>query len=106
MESEAVLIATPELSKSKRAILDELVFRIESVEKGRGKKYILLNTPNEKLEQIIKVLPGMTSPTIMPLAREGWSSLHSVIDESQFWEVIGNLKRNGAEGILVLPLRT
>jgi ATP phosphoribosyltransferase len=104
MESEAVLIATPELSKSKRAILDELVFRIESVEKGRGKKYILLNTPNEKLEQIIKVLPGMTSPTIMPLAREGWSSLHSVINESQFWEVIGNLKRNGAEGILVLPI--
>lgn len=104
MDSEAVLIATPELSKSKRAILDELVFRIESVEKGKGKKYILLNTPNEKLEQIIKVLPGMTSPTIMPLAREGWSSLHSVIDESQFWEVIGNLKRNGAEGILVLPI--
>lgn len=104
MDSEAVLIATPELSQSKRAILDELVFRIESVEKGRGKKYILLNTPNEKLEQIIKVLPGMTSPTIMPLAREGWSSLHSVIDESQFWEVIGNLKRNGAEGILVLPI--
>jgi len=104
MNSEAVLIATPNLAKSKKAILDELIFRIESVEKGKGKKYILLNTPNDKLEQIIKVLPGMTSPTIMPLAREGWSSLHSVISESEFWEVIGNLKRNGAEGILVLPI--
>lgn len=104
MNSEAVLITNPDLPQAKQAILDELVFRIESVEKGRGKKYVLLNTPNEKLEQIIKVLPGMTSPTIMPLAREGWSSLHSVINESEFWEVIGNLKRNGAEGILVLPI--
>ena len=104
MESEAVMIANQELSKSKKAILDELIFRIESVEKGKGKKYVLLNVPNEKLEQIIKVLPGMTSPTIMPLAKEGWSSLHSVINESEFWEVIGNLKRNGAEGILVLPI--
>ncbi len=104
MESEAVLVATPNLSKEKQAILDELIFRIESVEKGRGKKYIMLNAPNDKLEQIIKVLPGMTSPTIMPLARSGWSSLHSVINESEFWVVIGNLKRSGAEGILVLPI--
>jgi ATP phosphoribosyltransferase len=104
MNSEAVIVATPNLSKEKQAILDELIFRIEAVEKGRGKKYILLNAPNNKLDQIIKVLPGMTSPTIMPLAKSGWSSLHSVINESEFWEVIGNLKKNGAEGILVLPI--
>lgn len=104
IESEAVMVATPNLSKEKQAILDELIFRIEAVEKGRGKKYILLNAPNEKLDQIIKVLPGMTSPTIMPLARSGWSSLHSVINEREFWEVIGKLKKNGAEGILVLPI--
>ena len=104
MKSEAIMIANPLLSKEKQAILDELIFRIESVENGRGKKYILLNAPNEKMEQIIKVLPGMTSPTLMPLAKPGWSSLHSVITESEFWEVIGNLKRNGAEGILVLPI--
>ncbi len=104
MKSEAVLIANPALSKEKQAILDELIFRIESVENGKRKKYILLNAPNEKMEQIIKVLPGMTSPTLMPLARPGWSSLHSVISETEFWEVIGNLKRNGAEGILVLPI--
>ena len=104
MESEAVLVATPNLSKEKQVILDELIFRIEAVEKGRGKKYIMLNAPNNKLEQIIKVLPGMTSPTIMPLAKTGWSSLHSVINESEFWVVIGNLKKNGAEGILVLPI--
>ena len=104
MDSEAVLVATPNLPIGKQTILDELIFRIEAVEKGRGKKYILLNAPNEKLEQIIKVLPGMTSPTIMPLAKSGWSSLHSVINDSEFWEVIGNLKKNGAEGILVLPI--
>ena len=104
MKSEALMIANPSLTKEKQAILDELIFRIESVENGKGKKYILLNAPNEKMEQIIKVLPGMTSPTLMPLAKPGWSSLHSVINESEFWEVIGNLKRNGAEGILVLPI--
>lgn len=104
MNSEAVIVATPNLSNEKQVILDELIFRIEAVEKGRGKKYILLNAPNEKLDQIIKVLPGMTSPTIMPLAKSGWSSLHSVINESEFWEVIGNLKKNGAEGILVIPI--
>jgi len=104
MKSEAVMVANLNLSKEKQSILDELIFRIESVENGKGKKYILLNAPNEKLKQIIKVLPGMTSPTLMPLAKPGWSSLHSVIAESEFWEVIGNLKRNGAEGILVLPI--
>jgi len=104
MKSEAVMVANPNLAKEKQVILDELIFRIESVENGKGKKYILLNAPNDKMEQIIKVLPGMTSPTLMPLARPGWSSLHSVIAETEFWEVIGNLKRNGAEGILVLPI--
>ena len=104
MESEAVIVATPDLSKEKQVILDELIFRIEAVEKGKGKKYILLNAPNDKLDQIIRVLPGMTSPTIMPLAKPGWSSLHSVINEKEFWEVIGNLKKSGAEGILVLPI--
>jgi len=104
LESEAVLVACPNLTKSKQSILDELIFRIESVEKGRGKKYILLNAPNDKLDQIIKVLPGISSPTVMPLAKHGWSSLHSVISESELWDVIGNLKRNGAEGILVLPI--
>ena len=104
MDSEAVIVATPNLPIDKQAVLDELIFRIEAVEKGKGKKYIMLNAPNDKLEQIIKVLPGMTSPTIMPLARTGWSSLHSVINESEFWVVIGNLKKNGAEGILVLPI--
>jgi ATP phosphoribosyltransferase len=104
LESEAVLVANPDLSNSKQAILDELIFRIESVEKGRGKKYLLLNAPNNKLDQIVQVLPGMTSPTIMSLAKPGWSSLHSVINESELWEVIGRLKRNGAEGILVLPI--
>lgn len=104
MQSEAVLVATPNLSKEKKAILDELIFRIEAVEKGRGKKYVLLNAPNDKLTNIIEVLPGATSPSIMPLAREGWSSLHSVINDDEFWEVIGNLKRNGAEGILIVPI--
>jgi len=104
MDSEAVLIANQNLPEDKKSILDELIFRIESVEKGMGKKYILLNAPNEHLDNIIEVLPGMTSPTIMPLAKEGWSSLHSVINEDDFWEVIGNLKRNGAEGILVVPI--
>ena len=71
---------------------------------GKGKKYILLNAPNHKLDKIVEVLPGTTSPTVMPLVREGWSSLHSVINDDEFWEVIGNLKKNGAEGILVVPI--
>jgi len=104
MKSEAVLVANPKLSKEKQGILDELIFRIESVEMGKGKKYILLNAPNHKLDKIVEVLPGTTSPTVMPLVREGWSSLHSVINDDEFWEVIGNLKKNGAEGILVVPI--
>jgi ATP phosphoribosyltransferase len=102
--SEAVLISTPGLSPQKQAILNELIFRIESVERSKGKKYIMLNTPNEKLPQIISMLPGMKSPTVVPLAESGWSSVHSVIDEKFFWENISQLKALGAEGILVLPI--
>jgi ATP phosphoribosyltransferase len=104
MKSEAILIANPNLSPEKQEILDELIFRIESVQRAEGKKYILLNVPNEKIEEITNLLPGMKSPTLVPLAKEGWSSMHSVIDEKEFWEVIGRLKKAGAEGILVIPI--
>lgn len=103
-QSEALLIGHPGMASEKRAILDELLFRINAVQTACGKKYILLNAPNENLDRIIAVIPGMKSPTIMPLAKEGWSSMHSVIDERQFWEVIGQLKSFGAEGILVIPI--
>lgn len=102
--SEAVLISTPNLSAEKQRILGELLFRIESVERSKGKKYIMLNAPNDKLAEITKMLPGMKSPTIMPLAESGWSSVHSVIEEKYFWENILKLKALGAEGILVLPI--
>jgi len=104
MHSEAVLVANPNLSSAKKAILDEFIFRMESVQRANGKKYILLNAPNEKIQEIAKLLPGMKSPTVVPLAQEGWSSMHSVIEENTFWEVIGNLKKAGAEGILVVPI--
>lgn len=104
MQSEAVLIANPNLSPEKKEILDELIFRIESVQRAEGKKYILLNVPNEKIEEITNLLPGMKAPTLVPLAKEGWSSMHSVISEDDFWEVIGRLKKAGAEGILVVPI--
>jgi len=104
MQSEAVLIATANLSKEKKAILKELIFRIEAVQTAEDKKYILLNAPNEKLPEIFDILPGMRSPTVLPLAQEGWSSVHSVISEKRFWEIIGKLKTAGAEGILVIPI--
>jgi ATP phosphoribosyltransferase len=104
MKSEAVLIANPNLSAKKQEILDELIFRIESVQRAEGKKYILLNVPNEKVEEITSLLPGMKAPTLVPLAKEGWSSMHSVIEENDFWDVIGKLKKAGAEGILVVPI--
>ncbi len=104
MKSEAVLIANPNLRAEKQEILNELIFRIESVQRAEGKKYILLNVPNEKIEEIISLLPGMKAPTLVPLAKEGWSSMHSVISEDDFWEVIGRLKKAGAEGILVVPI--
>ncbi len=104
IKSEAVLIANPTLSAEKQAILDELIFRMESVQRAEKKKYILLNAPNEKLAEIESYLPGMKSPTVMPLAEEGWSSVHSVIEEKDFWEIIGKLKSAGATGILVIPI--
>lgn len=104
MQSEAVIIANTELNAEKQAILDKLLFRIEAVKKARNNKYILLNCPNEAIEKITSVIPGMKSPTIVPLKREGWSSLHSVVDENDFWEKIDLLKGFGAEGILVVPI--
>ena len=102
--SEAVLIAPQKLSVEKQAILDDLIFRMESVERAKDKKYILLNAPNEKIEEISDILPGMKSPTVTPLAESGWSSVHSVIAENDFWEIIGKLKEAGAQGILVVPI--
>lgn len=104
MKSEALLIGNPEMSEEKKEILKELLFRFEAVKAAEDKKYILMNAPNNKLDEIISVLPGMKSPTIMPLATEGWSSVHTVLDEKCFWEIIGKLKALGAEGILVLPI--
>ncbi len=104
MESEAVLIAGPALSSEKQTILDQLLFRIESVNAARNNKYILLNCPNSSIEKITAVIPGMKSPTVMPLSREGWSSLHSVVNENDFWAKIDQLKSCGAEGILVIPI--
>ena len=104
IQSEAVLIATPGLEPIKKAILDKLIFRINAVQSAKNNKYILLNCPNEAIEKIINVIPGMRSPTIMPLSRTGWSSLHSVVDENDFWEKIELLKSCGAEGILVIPI--
>ncbi len=104
MKSEAVLIATPNLESEKKKILDKLLFRIQSVQSARNNKYILLNCPNDAIDKITSVIPGMKSPTIMPLGRKGWSSLHSVVDENDFWEKIDLLKSCGAEGILVIPI--
>jgi len=104
LNSEAVLAVSPSITKEKQQIVDTLQFRIQAVLKGRNSKYVLLNAPNNKLEEIINVLPGMKSPTVLPLAKEGWSSVHSVIPKNQFWEIIDLLKAKGAEGILVCPI--
>jgi ATP phosphoribosyltransferase len=104
IQSEAVIIASPELDREKRIILNKLLFRIEAVQKAKNNKYILLNCPDTAIENITSVIPGMKSPTIIPLRREGWSSLHSVVDENDFWEKIDLLKSFGAEGILVVPI--
>ena len=104
MQSEAVIIANPELDSVKKAILNKLLFRIEAVQKAKNSKYILLNCPNDAIAKITSVIPGMKSPTIIPLARQGWSSLHSVVDENDFWERIDQLRAFGAEGILVVPI--
>ena len=102
--SEAVLINNKSLTPSKRILLDSLLFRIRSVKKAKKNKYVLLNVPNDKLDAICNLLPGMKSPTILPLAESGWSSVHSVISENDFWNVIENLKANGAQGILIIPI--
>ncbi|WP_242204694.1 ATP phosphoribosyltransferase [Aestuariivivens insulae] len=104
LTSEAVLAVSPVLSEDKLAILKTIQFRIQSVLKGRNSRYILLNAPNDKLQEIINVLPGMKSPTVLPLAEEGWSSVHSVISKNEFWNVIDDLKAKGAQGILVCPI--
>ena len=104
LESEAVLAVSPKLSDEKQRILNKFQSRIESVLRGRNSKYVLMNAPNNKLQDILKVLPGMRSPTVLPLAEEGWSSVHSVISKDQFWEIIDELKEKGAEGILVCPI--
>ena len=104
MQSEALLIGNKNLTDEKKEILNELLFRIEAVKAAEDKKYVLMNIPTEKLDEIIEVLPGMKSPTVMPLAQEGWSSVHTVLDQKCFWEIIGKLKALGAEGILVLPI--
>ena len=104
LSSQAVLVASENLDPEKQQILDKLLFRIRAVQKAKESKYILLNAPNQNLERIIQILPGMNSPTILPLAQEGWSSLHSVISEDKFWEIIEELKAAGAEGILVVPI--
>jgi len=104
MHSEAVIVSNKDLSDAKRNTLDNLIFRIGAVQKSRNNKYILLNAPNNNLEEIISVIPGMKSPTVMPLAEEGWSSVHSVLNENEFWTVIDRLKELGAQGILVIPI--
>ncbi|MCL4143780.1 UNVERIFIED_CONTAM: hypothetical protein GTU68_033795 [Idotea baltica] len=104
LKSEAVLTVSPTLSTEKQQILDKLQFRIQSVLKARNSKYVLLNAPNDKVDDIIKILPGMKSPTVLPLAENGWSSIHTVINKDKFWKVIDELKLNGAEGILVCPI--
>jgi ATP phosphoribosyltransferase len=104
LNSQAVLIKRPALNAEATAILERLLFRIESVKKAKKNKYVLLNAPNANLEQIISLLPGMKSPTVVALATPGWSSVHSVIAESDFWEIIEKLKQAGAEGILVVPI--
>ena len=104
MKSEALLIGNKNLSEEKREILKELLFRMDAVKTAEDKKYVLMNAPKDKLEQILAVLPGMKSPTVMPLAQEDWCSVHTVLDEKCFWEIIGKLKALGAEGILVLPI--
>ncbi len=102
--SEALVISSKSLSDEKAKILDDLLFRIDTVLRSIGNKYILLNAPNDKIEEITNILPGMKSPTVMPLHQEGWSSMHSVVNEKDFWKIVGQLKKFGAEGILVIPI--
>ncbi len=104
LKSEAVLVASPQISKESSDIINRLQFRVQSVLKARNSRYVLMNVPNNKIEAVVKLLPGMRSPTVLPLADKGWSSIHTVIDKGSFWEVIDALKQEGAEGILVVPI--
>ena len=104
LRSEAVLFANKNLSAAKERILEKLIFRMNALRAAKNNKYILLNAPNDKLDTICKILPGMKSPTILPLAEPGWCSVHSVVQEDAFWEIIEKLKANGAQGILVVPI--
>jgi ATP phosphoribosyltransferase len=104
LRSEAVLVANTGLKEEQQLLLERLLFRIKAVKKAKNNKYVLLNAPNEKLPEIIGLLPGMKSPTVLPLAEEGWSSVHSVLNENDFWDIIESLKAAGAQGILVVPI--
>jgi len=104
MQSEALLIGNPKMDADKKAILEELLFRFDAVKAAQGKKYIMMNVPDDRMGEVLAELPGIKSPTVMPLATKGWSSVHTVLDEKRFWEIIGRLKAAGAEGILVLPI--
>jgi ATP phosphoribosyltransferase len=104
LKSEAVLVANSNLSDDKKELLDKLTFRLRAVLRAKKSKYILLNVPNERIDEISKILPVLKSPTVLPLAEEGWSSIHTVIEENKFWEVIDELKQAGAEGILIMPI--
>lgn len=104
LTSEAVLAVSPKIEVIQTELLEKIKFRIQSVLKGRSSKYVLLNAPNDSLERIVELLPGMKSPTVLPLAKSGWSSVHSVINQHQFWDIIDDLKRYGAEGILICPI--
>lgn len=104
LKSEAVLVANKDLTAAQQQLLDKLLFRMRAVRKAKNNKYILLNAPNDNLEKIISLLPGMKSPTVLPLAEAGWSSVHSVLNENEFWDIIESLKAAGAQGILVVPI--
>ncbi|WP_341835034.1 ATP phosphoribosyltransferase [Chitinophaga pollutisoli] len=104
LRSEAVLVANSKLTEEQKQLLRKLVFRIQAVKKAKNTKYVLLNAPNDKLPEIIGLLPGMKSPTVLPLAEAGWSSVHSVLNENDFWDIIESLKAAGAQGILVVPI--
>ncbi|MBQ4819203.1 ATP phosphoribosyltransferase [Aquimarina sp. MMG016] len=104
LKSEAVLAVSPNISEENKKLLEKLQFRIKAVLKARNSKYVLLNAPNEKIESIVKILPGMRSPTVLPLAEKGWSSIHTVVEKNKFWDILDELKAEGAEGILVCPI--
>ena len=104
LTSEAVLAVSPKISEESKKILEKLQFRIQAVLKARNSKYVLLNAPNDKIEDIVKILPGMRSPTVLPLAEKGWSSIHTVVEKNKFWDILDELKSEGAEGILVCPI--